>query len=352
MRANRPATYPLSSHSDACRRGFTLIELLVVIAIIALLVALLMPAVQRAREAARRTQCINNLHQIVLAAHNYQGSHRVFPSGWIEEDFQCDLPLDEAITQAAPVTLPAVQGFQQLAPGAAPLVTINRWDLGPYYGWHAMLLPDMDESTVNIDFRFGKTDPNHWNAAGNGALQVPIESYVCPSAAGLPPNRWHDLGYTTYRGVMGFWQSSDSNAPFYVDPADPNAGPLNNGIFFRNSAITFRDVSDGTSNTLMFGDSLFGGFWGDNYACCARARDDHPNFDAYWHINPASNTSCNQSSTVPFGPQFFGFGSFHGDVAIFALVDGSTRSVSKSIDTELFRNICTRNGSERILSDF
>ena len=332
------------------RQGFTLIELLVVIAIIALLVALLMPAVQNAREAARRTQCINNMKNIVLAAHNYQGPHRVFPSGWIEDQFLCDLPLDQAITQATPVMLPAVQGFQQLPPGAAPTVTINRWDLGPYYGWHSMLLSDMGQSTVNLDFRYDKTEPHNWSG-----LQVPIDSYVCPSAS-LPDTRWHGLGYTTYRGVMGYWQQTDDTLPFYVDPSDPNAGPLNNGIFFRNSSISFKDVTDGETSTLMFGETLFGGFWGDNYACCARAREDQPNFDAYWHLNPTNSgtNNCGQgnNNTAPFGPQFFGFGSFHPDIAIFALVDGSTRSMAKTIDTDLFRNLCTRNGQERVTAEF
>jgi prepilin-type N-terminal cleavage/methylation domain-containing protein len=329
------------------RGGFTLIELLVVIAIIALLVALLMPAVQRAREAARRTQCINNLHNIVIAAHNYESSHRAFPSGWIEEQALCDLPLDQSITQASPVTLPAVQGFQQLAPGQVAQVLINRWDYGPYWGWHAMLLNEMSQTTVNLDYDHFKTDPNNW-----GGQQVPIDAYICPSAS-LPANRWHDLGYTTYRGVMGYWQSTDSAQPHYVDPNDPNAGPLNNGMFFRNSGLSFRDVTDGESNTLMFGDTLFGGFWGDNYSCCARARDDLPNFDAYWHVPPVQG-ACppGANGSEPYGPQFLGFGSFHGDVCNFSLADGSTRSIAKTIDTVLFRQLCTRNGNERISGQF
>jgi len=333
------------------RRGFTLIELLVVIAIIALLVALLMPAVQRAREAARRTQCINNLHNIVIASHNYESSHRSFPSGWIEEQQLCDLPLDQSITQSAPVTLPAVTSNQSLQPGQIPQVTINRWDFGPYWSWHAMLLNGLGQTTVNLDFDEYKTQPNNWDG-----LQVPIDTYLCPSASLSSASRWNNLGYTTYRGVMGYWQDCDPNAPFYVDPQDSNAGPLNNGIFFRNSSISFRDITDGESNTLMFGDSLFGGFWGDNYACCARARnggcDQIPNFDAYWHIQPNGNCPASPDGTNPYGPQFLGFGSFHGDVCIFALADGSTRSISKTIDWELLAQLCTRNGNERISGEF
>src|SRR5690606_6122403 len=119
-----------------------------------------------------------------------------------------------------------------------------------------------------------------------------------------------------------------------------------------NSAVSFRDISDGESNTLMFGDTLFGGFWGDNYSCCARARDDQPNFDAYWHVPPSGNCPGGANGTDPYGPQFLGFGSFHGDVSIFSLADGSTRSISKTIDTTLFRQLCTRNGNERISGEF
>jgi prepilin-type N-terminal cleavage/methylation domain-containing protein len=343
-RSNVPAA-SLPGCGDS-HRGFTLIELLVVIAIIALLVALLMPAVQRAREAARRTQCINNLHNIALASHNYADSHRSFPSGWVEGPPLCDLPLDQSVTQSAPVTLPAVQGFQQLQPGQIAQVIINRWDFGPYWSWHSMLLNEMGQTTVNLEFAHFKTEPNNWQG-----LQIAIDPYVCPSAS-LPANRWNGLGYTTYRGVMGYWQSSDSSQPFYVDPSDPNAGPLNNGIFYRNSAVGFRDITDGESNTLMFGDTLFGGFWGDNYACCARAREDQPNFDAYWHVPATGDCPPSTNGTDPFGPQFLSFGSFHGDVSIFSLADGSTRSLSKTIDTTLFRQLCTRNGNERISGEF
>ncbi|MBX3438769.1 MAG: DUF1559 domain-containing protein [Planctomycetaceae bacterium] len=326
-------------------RGFTLIELLVVIAIIAILMALLLPAVQRAREAARRTQCTNNLHQIVLAAHNYESSHRVFPPGWVQKDAICDYHLLNSETTRSPYTVRLPNNQQ---------VIISQWDIGSYWSWHALLLPQMEQLTVNLNFNFSKyaQDPtipvDNW-----GGIKVPIESYVCPSAD-LPNSRWEGLGHTTYRGVMGFWQGSNPNEPFYVDlDADPVV-PLNNGMFFDNSSLSFSDVTDGSSNTLMFGDTLFGGFWGDNYACCARARDDHPNFDAYWQVEPLNDSNCegNGQGEAYIGPQFFGFGSRHDEVCIFALVDGSTRRIDKSIDTQIFRALCTRNGQERMTGEF
>ena len=217
-----------------------------------------------------------------------------------------------------------------------------------------MLLPQLEQLTVNLDFDYSKyaSDPavpvDNW-----GGVQVPIDTYVCPSAS-LPSRRWHNLGYTTYRGVMGYWQTSDPNLPFYVDPDAVPYTPLNNGMFFDNSSITFRDVSDGTSSTLMFGDTPFGAFWGDNYACCARAREDQPNFDAYWNVPPVDTPGCqgNEQSEEYVGPQFFGFGGYHGDICNFSLVDGSTRSLAKAIDTDVFRSLCTRNGQERVPVEF
>ncbi|MCA9027529.1 MAG: DUF1559 domain-containing protein [Planctomycetaceae bacterium] len=341
-------------------RGFTLIELLVVIAIIGILIALLMPAVQRAREAARRTQCINNLHQIVLAAHNYESSHKVFPPGWTQDEYVCDYRLHNSETAGHPVTVRIVNRQINGQPQNNPpqpntnnqlynIVTLTQWDLGSYWSWHAMLLPELGQTTVNLNFNYTKYDPNNW-----AGIQIPIDTYVCPSTD-LPSGRWHNLGYTTYRGVMGYWQSTYPNDPFYVDPnADPYS-PLNNGMFFQNSALSFRDVTDGESNTLMFGDTLFGGFWGDNYSCCARLREDRENFDDYWQDPPADTSTCptgNELNEPLVGPQFFGFGSLHGDVCNFALVDGSTRSISKQIDTNLLRALFTRNGQDRITDDF
>jgi hypothetical protein len=303
-----------------------LIELLVVIAIIGILVALLLPAVQRAREAAHRTECINNMHNIVLAAHNYVDTHRVFPSGYIAGQPACDYPISFTTPALINIAGPTVAGSPQ------PQVIIADWQLSPNWSWHSLMLPQMDQGSVALNFSLPKNDPYNWQR-----IQVPIESYMCPSATGssFPPNRPASLGYTSYRGNMGWWATNDPNAP------------LNNGIFYQNSAVDFRDVTDGTDQTIMFGETLFGGFWNDAYACCARARDDqYANFDTYWFT--AGQQGCQNTGNL----HFFGFGGYHPDIVIFAFVDGHAQPVAKNIDTNVFRALCTRNGREPISQDF
>ncbi|SFI69397.1 DUF1559 domain-containing protein [Planctomicrobium piriforme] len=342
---------PLSGRSrPATRAGFTLIELLVVIAIIGLLVAMLMPAVQRAREAARRNSCLNNMRQLGLAAQNYLSTHRVFPSGWCIDiqNYQCDMVL-QPTPFSQPITVPATNvGTGASSTGTPGQVTnsltfITDWVLGGYWNWQALMLPQMEQSNIAINFDRTKTDyigtgsPNvidsNWEY-----IQVPIAAYVCPSAS-LPTARPGNLGYSNYRGNMGAWRGRD-----YVT----YRGSPNNGIFFENSGISDRDITDGMSNTLLFGESPFG-FWGDLYGSVARARDDYYGFNKYW-TGPA-----NCSITSPTGtPQiyFFGFGSFHTDNVNFCLADGSARGIANNIDQTLFWSLCTRNGTEVIGQDF
>jgi prepilin-type N-terminal cleavage/methylation domain-containing protein len=340
----RTATRP----ADRTRSAFTLVELLVVIAIIGLLVAMLMPAVQRAREAARRNSCLNNIRQMGLAAHNYLSAQRVFPSGWVRNDAasgpRCDIQVTETSTGATTFTNPIVVPASNQAGGSSStgstgnnLTYIRDWALGAYWDWHAMLLPQMEQGTLAINFALPKTDYNaspqidsNWEY-----IRVPIAPYLCPSAA-MPATRPGNLGYTNYRGVMGAWHAADPNALI---------SPLNNGMFFENSNIDDRDVTDGMSNTLLFGETLFG-FWSDHYSSVARARDDYPGFNNFWTGTP--NCSLSGPSVV----YFFGFGGYHEGVINFCMADGSARSIATNIDQTTFWSLCTRNGQEAIGKDF
>lgn len=334
----RPAT--------ADRRGFTLIELLVVMAVIAVLVAILLPAVQRVREAARRTECLNNLKQLALATHNYESSHGCFPSGWIFNPLEgymeatVDQPLQIRVRPQTP------GGGNNLVTMTFPVNTL--WPISPDWSWLAFILPEMDQTTANIDYSQLKFGAGVGGNTDNNirAMGVQVPSYRCASASLPPAGPWlelenggrQNLGLSNYRGCMGTGS--------------------NNGMFFQNSAVTFRDVSDGTTNTILLGEAAFG-IWGDGYSCCVRVhnRQDDPSdpnddlddfqFGYFDAIRQAPVDPDDANSALVY---YFAFGSWHGEVCQVAMVDGSARPISKTVDWQLFRSLATRNGNERIQS--
>ena len=315
----------------APRQGFTLIELLVVIAIIAMLAALLLPAVQQAREAGRRAQCLNNLKQIVLAMHNYESSFKCFPPGYITPG--------SGAGQLG--SLPVPYTPNTVINGQRTITTVQQWMMPAEWGWQAFIMSNMGEGTITLDFSQPKFSGGAVPSQNEQYIRTNVQSYICPSLGNLPTSRpgtgiSQNWAYGTYRGSMGAYDTDNSSG-------NANAPTVANGMLYSNSAVRMSDVTDGTSNTIMLGDSLFG-YWADGYSCCVRVWDDtnagHPDmFDTYW-----------QSGTAASPPfiQFFSFGSGHtGNLCCFALVDGSTKSVSKTVDKNIFKAVSTRNGAMR-----
>ena len=182
------------------RKAFTLVELLVVIAIIGILVALLLPAVQAAREAARRMQCSNNLGQLILAVQNYEMAFRSFPCGTVND--------------TGPIANKPV---------------------GYHHNWISQILPFIEESVTydHIDFGVGVYDDKN-----SEVRKVGVRVFACPSAY----NGRQEMWLTNYAGCH-----NDLEAPINAD---------NHGVFVLNNAIRPRDVTDGTTHTLFIGEKL------------------------------------------------------------------------------------------------
>jgi len=286
------------------RRAFTLVELLVVIAIIGILIALLLPAVQAAREAARRMQCSNNLKQIGIAMHNYASALTCFPPGWI--------------------TRLTVYG----APPSTNNPSINEAS----WGWPVFLFPYFEQDPLykqlrpnnrTLQMTFADTTAN----TGNVLLTTNLSGMRCPSdnTADLLPNSlrpWGDQTFepatSNYMGVTGFFDRGDFH---------PNNGMLNG-----SKAYKFRDMIDGTSNTVMVGERHKGcgsGVW------VGPENPQAPDYTGVYHVGARVSVKLNLplNGAVPGNDNCGeGFSSAHADGGQFLLGDGSCRFLSDSID--------------------
>jgi len=286
-------------------KGFTLIELLVVIAIIAILIALLLPAVQQAREAARRTQCRNRLKEIGLALHNYHDIYRTLPSGWI-----------------------GVNAARQ--PDA---------NAGPGWGWAPMLLPMLDQSPLfeRCDFRVSVVDP-----ANAPVRQAVLSVFRCPSDPS--PERW-DLKEDGDPGtVLATLPTANYVASFGVarlhicDTLPPGQTCRGDGVFFHNSRVRFRDITDGLSNTFLVGERKTDGnldWYSTWVGVVPNGAERHARILAHAGHRP------NHPAT-----HFEDFSSHHTGGVHFLFGDGRVRFVTESIDQTTFQALATRSGNE------
>ena len=292
-------------------KGFTLVELLVVIAIIGILIALLLPAVQAAREAARRMSCSNNLKQIALACHTYKDNQDVFPSAWIED------------------------------------YAGEKIDRGSLFAWGALILPFMERASIgsmldfdnqihhgvpggggNID-QIGRVLPVYRCASDNGPDTIPIPAYpgFYPEIPALALSNYVGSGSTHHPCYHGFKTEGDPE-------------PIPNGVMRRNSRTRMRDISDGTSNTFLAGERTFAAEKNGGYE--GRAFWAGPPGPPGWQLScwAALVTGASGYYQEPAAPRInghpYGFSSSHPGGAQFGMCDGSVRFVDEDINPLTF----------------
>lgn len=290
-------------------RGFTLIELLVVIAIIAVLVALLLPAVQQAREAARRSQCKNNLKQIGVAMATYEEQYNCYPMGWFQG--ACN------------------QGSGHLS-------------------WAGRLLPSMDNQALYDKLRFGEVC---WDTMINTtanpemlpAMTQPIAAFSCPSDTMGNLNDLEKI--STPNGVAkSNYVANNGSGHFGISPGGPTDGgaATNNGLFFKERKVGVRDVTDGTSNVIMVGergrDVQAAGATVVCNASVVFAQRDNDGGALQWGmyiIHGSAKFGIN--STAQWGGQNSckgGYTSKHVGGAQFLFADGSVNFISENVQND------------------
>jgi prepilin-type N-terminal cleavage/methylation domain-containing protein/prepilin-type processing-associated H-X9-DG protein len=295
----------LSRHS-----GFTLIELLVVIAIISVLIALLLPAIQAAREAARRVQCVNNLMQLGIALHNYESSFERLPPG---------------VVNATGPILNSAKGY--------------------HFSWMVQILPFLEQKEVARRFDGAR---GIYAAENSTVRGVTISAFLCPSD-GLAQRRPSD------RTALNNYAACHHDVEA---PIDAN----NIGVFFLNSNLRSEDVADGTSNTIYLGEKRLDSTdlgWASGTRATLRNTGTLPNqtgigvagiFDDE-SIPVDGNPDAPASEDVSALSLVGGFGSNHPGGSNYAFGDGSVRFLKNSMDPKVYQCLGNRADGELLSSD-
>ncbi len=292
--------------------GFTIVEVLVVIAILGILVALLLPAVQAARESARRSQCSNNLRQIGIGLQNFESAKRGLPAGYVSA-FAAD-----------------------------------GTDTGPGWGWAALLLGNIEESALSAQLHFDLPIEDPANLTGRTQL---VAAYLCPSDTVVPVwSTYKDVG--TVNPSLKICDVASANYVAMFGNSEP--GIDGTGLFFRNSHVQFREITDGTSQTIAAGERshLLGeATWVGSVtgALLAPGPDDNDGVGTF-EIEHGSTMVLGQSGEhiSPGDPngETDMFYSRHPGGVNFVFADAHVDFLNTDMDAKIFEALSTRAGGE------
>jgi len=295
------------------RFGFTLVELLVVIAIIAILMALLVPAVQRAREAGNRTVCANNLKQIALAVANHYDTEGRYPTaGW-----------GESVARTMNGNVPANYKTQA-------------------WSWGYQILPYLEQTPLWL------------TTSDQTVANSPIPTYFCPTRrppVALSGGSWQADGYPR---AMGDYGGNAGVSESGGDGSGVNGDGTVDGIIVRaGSSVKIREITDGTSNTMLIGEKHMNAFFAtsqcqpdDNDGYVGGMQDDVVRWGAF---PPAADKySSVEYTTATLHPDIFQFGSSHPGGFFCSFCDGAVRFIGFDVDPTVFSGLSTRNGGEAV----
>ena len=331
----------MRGYANACPRplhGFTLVELLVVVAIIATLIGLLLPAVQSAREAARRTACSSNLRQIGLALHGFHDARQHLPPAFA--------------TAAAPGNV-----------NWRSLTTTTPGFFEPGWSFFASILPFMEQAALHaqLDLSLPILHGRNDLARTEAALVPP---YVCPSDTTPRLIDVLDYGEPSTATTLGGAGTVITRGPVasyagVLGTADHEHNGLFDGVFFRNSRVRIGQITDGTSKTVCIGERMSRMAEATWLGSITRSEVVHA--EGWWqrlgyshrsqNYRPANcQTTCHIRSTGPNLPTNSpsGFFSPHAAACNFLNVDGSVRLIADDVDLATFRALATRAAGEAV----